>query len=176
MNKKDPSDQYVRLYDEKIVDAISQMKLPRYGLGQDIYVNNKDKSLSDKEKKMLGDLSRAGKRLIGFSRTNLFKRLESSGYSFLLSVERHILRNYIFLYALENKLPLPIGTQDPTLLDVRFEDEDKDGDLGDLFDIENTELDEEVEETEAEERSGLRKEDEFQARGARSLRAIPYSI
>jgi superfamily II DNA or RNA helicase len=161
LNKKDPNDQYVRLYDEKIVDAISQMKLPRYGLGQDIYVNQKDKGLSDREKKLLGDLSRAGKRLIGFSRTNLFKRLESSGYSFLLSVERHILRNFIFLYALDNRLPLPIGTQDPTLLDVRFEDEDKDGDLGDLFDVENTELDDETEDTEADVQTGLHSEKDF---------------
>jgi superfamily II DNA or RNA helicase len=161
LNKKDPNDQYVRLYDEKIVDAISRMKLPRYGLGQDIYVNNKDKSLNDREKKLLGDLSRAGKRLIGFSRTNLFKRLESSGHSFLLSVERHILRNFIFLHVLENNLPLPIGTQDPTLLDVRFEDEDKDGDLGDMFDVESTELDEETDDTEAEMESGFRKEDDF---------------
>lgn len=161
LNKKDPNDQYVRLYDEKIVDAISKMKLPRYGLGQDMYVNNKDKSLSEREKKLLGDLSRAGKRLIGFSRTNLFKRLESSGHSFLLSVERHILRNFIFLHALENNLPLPIGTQDPTLLDVRFEDEDKDGDLGDMFDVESTELDEETDDTEADVKSGLRKESDF---------------
>jgi hypothetical protein len=161
LNKKDPNDQYVRLYDEKIVDAISRMKLPRYGLGQDIYVNNKDKNLSEREKKLLGDLSRAGKRLIGFSRTNLFKRLESSGYAFLLSVERHILRNFIFLHALENNLPLPIGTQDPTLLDVRFEDEDKDGDLGDMFDVESTELDEETDDTEAEVNSNFRKEDDF---------------
>ncbi|MBI3340152.1 MAG: NgoFVII family restriction endonuclease [Chloroflexi bacterium] len=161
LNKKDPSDQYVRLYDEKAVDAISKMKLPRYGLGQDIYVNNKDNNLSDREKKLLGDLSRAGKRLIGFSRTNLFKRLESSGYSFLLSVERHILRNHIFLYALKNNLPLPIGTQEPALLDARFEDEDKDSDLGDMFDTTSNEVDEEAEETEAEVKSGLRTEDDF---------------
>ena len=67
------------------------------------------------------DLSRAGKRLMGFSRTNLFKRLESSGYGIPAFIERHILRNYIFLYALENDLPLPIGTQDASLLDSRFE-------------------------------------------------------
>jgi hypothetical protein len=150
------------LYDEQVVDAISKMKLPRYGLGQDIYVNQKDSTLTEREKKLLGDLSRAGKRLIGFSRTNLFKRLESSGHSFLLSVERHILRNHIFLYALENKLPLPIGTQDPALLDARFEDEDKDGDLADAFDIEFNELDEETEEvTEDQTKVGLRDEGEF---------------
>lgn len=161
LSRRDPNDQYVRLYDEKIVDAISRMKLPRYGLGQDIYVRDNGADLSPKEKKILGDLSRAGKRLIGFSRTNLFKRLESSGHSFLLSVERHILRNFIFLYALENNLPLPIGTQDPVLLDVRFVDEDKDGDLGDMFDVESTELDDEADDTEAEVKSGLHKEDDF---------------
>jgi superfamily II DNA or RNA helicase len=161
LDKNNPNDQYIRMYDESVVDAISQMKLPRYGLGQDMYVKNKGSELSEKEKKLLSDLSRAGKRLIGFSRTNLFKRLESSGYSFLLSVERHILRNQIFLYALENDLPLPIGTQDPVMLDVRFEDEDKDGDLGDMFDIENTELDEETEDTEANVQTGLRSESDF---------------
>ena len=70
--------------------------------------------------------SRAGRRLMGFCRTNLFKRLESSGHSFLLSVRRHILRNYIFLHALENGLPLPIGTQDSALFDTRAEDHDSD--------------------------------------------------
>ena len=50
---------------------------------------------------------------MGFCRTNLFKRLESSGQAFLQSIKRHILRNYIFLHAIENDQPLPIGTQDP---------------------------------------------------------------
>jgi len=76
LNKKDPDDQYVRLYDETVVDAISQMKLPRYGLGQEDYVKSKGVNLTEKEKKILDNLSRAGKRLIDFSRTNLFKQLE----------------------------------------------------------------------------------------------------
>src|SRR6185436_4221119 len=78
------------------------------------------------EARMLQDLSRAGKRLMGFCRTNLFKRLESSGQSFVLSIERHILRNYIFLHAIDNREPLPIGTQDAALLDTRTYDEDAD--------------------------------------------------
>jgi len=49
---------------------------------------------------------------MGFCRTNLFKRLESSGYAFHLSLKRHILRNQVYLYAIENQWPLPIGTQD----------------------------------------------------------------
>jgi hypothetical protein len=52
---------------------------------------------------------------MGFCRTNLYKRLESSGQVFLWSLERHVLRNYIYLYALEHDLPLPIGTQDAAL-------------------------------------------------------------
>jgi superfamily II DNA or RNA helicase len=161
VDAKDPQDQYVRLYDGAVVETISNLFLPRYGLGQEIYVKNKGVTLTDKEKKLLGDLSRAGQRLIGFSRTNLFKRLESSGYSFLLSVERHILRNHIFLYALENNLPLPIGTQEPALLDARFEDEDRDGDLTDGFDIESTELDDESDEATESEMSGSRDESGF---------------
>ena len=63
---------------------------------------------------------------MGFCRTNLFKRLESSGAAFQQSIERHILRNYIFLHAIENGLPLPIGTQDAGLLDAGNYDEDVD--------------------------------------------------
>ena len=66
---------------------------------------------------------------MGFCRTNLFKRLESSGQAFIHSVERHILRNYIYLHAIENNLPIPIGTQDAELLDSRFSDDDE----SDLF-------------------------------------------
>jgi hypothetical protein len=76
------------------------------------------------EEVIMSNLGRAGARLKGFARTNLFKRLESSGYSFLLSISRHILRNYIFIYAIENKLPLPVGKQDVNMLDDYLEDED----------------------------------------------------
>src|SRR5690606_15727326 len=82
-------------------------------------------------------LSRGGRRLIGFSRTNLFKRLESSGYAFLISVQRHILRNFIFIHALDADLSLPIGTQGAEMLDTRFEDEDAEDveyTAADLFD------------------------------------------
>ncbi|MEO8962818.1 MAG: C-terminal helicase domain-containing protein [Ginsengibacter sp.] len=76
----------------------------------------------------MANLSRAGKRLMGFCRTNLFKRLESSGYSFLLSLSRHILRNYIFIYAIKNRLPLPIGKNISHNLDDYLEDQDIDND------------------------------------------------
>lgn len=73
---------------------------------------------------------------MGFCRTNLFKRLESSGQAFQQSVERHILRNHVYLHAIEKSLPLPIGTQDVGLLDTGNYDEDIDDEsaAAELFD------------------------------------------
>jgi superfamily II DNA or RNA helicase len=123
LDSDDPGDQYARLYAERVVDIVGRLALPRYGLGN--YIAEQPRTPADPdEAKLLQNLSRAGKRLMGFSRTNLFKRLESSGAAFLLSVERHILRNHIYIHAIENGLALPIGTQDAGLLDTRFEDED----------------------------------------------------
>ena len=81
---------------------------------------------SPSDAEVLDDLSRAGKRLMGFCRTNLFKRLESSGYVFLVSVVHHILRNYIFLHAIENNKPLPIGTLDSLIFNTYHFDNDAD--------------------------------------------------
>src|SRR5216684_1806233 len=121
----DLDDQYGRLYATSVVDTINSLNLPRYGLGN--YVNTKQKEPpAPIEAKVLDDLSRAGKRLMGFCRTNLFKRLESSGSVFIESVERHILRNYIFLHAIEQGLPIPIGTQDAGVLNTSINDEDVD--------------------------------------------------
>lgn len=121
----DPSDQYAKLYADDVVQIINHLNLPRYGLGQDQYINQKPLVKPTKEELVImGNLGRAGARLKGFARTNLFKRLESSGYSFLLSISRHILRNYIFIYAIENKLPFPIGKQDANMLDDYLEDAD----------------------------------------------------
>ncbi len=121
----DPDDQYARLYGADVVDTINDLSLPRYGLGNYVEPSPHDPP-TQSEAKTMGDLSRAGKRLMGFCRTNLFKRLESSGQAFLQSVERHILRNYIFLHAIENGHDLPIGTQDAGLLDPGTKDEDVD--------------------------------------------------
>lgn len=118
-------DPYARLYSDAVVDIINELSLPRYGLGNYEAITPHEPP-TQTEAVILGDLSRAGQRLMGFCRTNLFKRLESSGYSFLQSIERHLLRNQIYLHALENDLPLPIGAQDVELLDSRRTDEDLD--------------------------------------------------
>ncbi|MEK7118478.1 MAG: SNF2-related protein, partial [Patescibacteria group bacterium] len=125
INEKDSNDQYALLYSSAIVEAINALTLPRYGLGNYIAERPHDPPTTA-EAKIIADLSRAGKRLMGFCRTNLFKRLESSGQAFLQSVERHILRNYVYLHAIENDKPIPIGTQDAGLLDSRIMDIDGD--------------------------------------------------
>lgn len=125
---KDPDDQFARLYSDVVVDTVRLLHLSRYGLAN--YLKpTPDQPPTPDEAEIMDNLSRAGKRLIGFCRTNLFKRLESSGHSFLLSVRRHILRNHIYLHAIEKGLPLPIGTQDAGLFDTRSEDHDSDSPL-----------------------------------------------
>lgn len=102
LDESDPDDQYARLYHEKVVEVIEDLALPRYGLAKYL-VNDADQLADANEKTILDNLNRAGRRLIGFCRTNLFKRLESSGFSFLLSLQRHILRNMVTLHALERR-------------------------------------------------------------------------
>ena len=138
IDDNDPGDQYAKLYAPDVVDKINSLSLPRYGLGNYVKESHR-KPPTQTEARVLQDLSRAGKRLMGFCRTNLFKRLESSGQAFILSLERHILRNYVFLHAIDKERQLPIGTQDAALLDARVYDEDADATtiIPGLFDDEN---------------------------------------
>uniref|UniRef100_UPI0035B3D135 helicase-related protein n=1 Tax=Hylemonella sp. TaxID=2066020 RepID=UPI0035B3D135 len=134
VNEADPTDRYARLYSQEIVDQINALHVPRYGLG--LYVDPQaEKDASAAERKQIENLGRAGKRLMGFCRTNLFKRLESSGFSFLQSIDRHILRNQVYLYAIENGLDLPVGVLDAGLLDLEHVDEDAEGLEGDPEDL-----------------------------------------
>ena len=124
IDEKETKDQYAKLYSDEVVEIINSLNLPRYGLGN--YIDKKAELFAtEAEKLQLDNLSRAGKRLMGFCRTNLFKRLESSGFAFLLSIERHILRNQIFIHAIQNEMSLPIGSQEANFLDIDLEsDED----------------------------------------------------
>jgi superfamily II DNA or RNA helicase len=165
INDRDAGDQYARLYASPVVDAINLMHLPRYGLGN--YVAPKPhKPPTPNEDRQLGDLSRAGKRLMGFCRTNMFKRLESSGEAFQQSLERHALRNYIFLHAIENGLPLPLGTQDAGLLDTANYDEDVDDQSADA-ELFSEGDDEKLQDSEP---LDLRDEAAFRARAAQTYR------
>ena len=161
IDETDPDDQFAHFYAPEVVDAINGLKLPRYGLGNYIAASHR-KPPTPSEDKLLKDLSRAGKRLMGFCRTNLFKRLESSGLAFVKSIERHILRNFIYLHAIENDLPLPLGTQDAEMLDARLYDEDADavGVISNIFD--NDDDGQSI----RDETTCLRSEDDFRRRAA----------
>jgi superfamily II DNA or RNA helicase len=124
-DERDPNDQYARLYSDPVVNAVNGLSLPRYGLGNYIKATPHEPP-TEAEIKEIKMLSRGGKRLMGFCRTNLFKRLESGGPAFIQSLERHVLRNFIFLHAIENNLPLPVGTQGAEFLDAKLGDKDID--------------------------------------------------
>lgn len=103
-------DQYSRLYSKEMIDLMDSLKLPRYGLIH--YMDEKKAETASKyEKNLIDNLSRAGERMMGFCKSTFFKRIDSSGYSFLLTLYRHILRNVVFIYAIDNKLKLPISDE-----------------------------------------------------------------
>ncbi len=131
INSKNKKDQYAMLYSQDIVDTINDLEIPRYGLAGKLVdkKNLENMDITGEENQIIKNLSRAGKEIIGFCRTNLFKRLESSGYAFILSLKRHILRNNIFLYAYENGLPLPIGSQSFEFIDNDSNVSDNDQEL-----------------------------------------------
>lgn len=151
------TDPYARLYSDRVVDIINRLHLPRYGLGNYVIAPPKNKKTQGKpspgqmslaagfehlqpteaERQILANLSHAGQRLMGFCRTNLFKRLESSGRACLQSIERHILRNSVYLYAIAQNLPIPIGTQDAALLDGTSDEDWEAGETGDSGDTQD---------------------------------------
>ena len=103
-------DQYSRLYSKEMINLMDSLKLPRYGLIH--YLDEKKAETASKyEKNLIDNLSRAGERMMGFCKSTFFKRIDSSGYSFVLTLYRHILRNAVFIYAIDNKLQLPISDE-----------------------------------------------------------------
>ena len=120
------SDQYAQLYSEAVLSTINKLNLPRYGLANYLVPESKQKGLAptNSEKQSIRNLSRGGKRLMGFCRTGLFKRLESGGPAFIQSLERHTLRNFIVLHALEAGLEVPIGSQNAEMLDATTDEDE----------------------------------------------------
>lgn len=133
-----PGDQYSRLYSEDMIAMMEELSLPRYGLSQ-YEDTTKTANAPITDKHLLENLSRAGQRMMGFCKSTFFKRIDSSGFSFLLTLYRHIVRNAVFIYAIEHKLPLPIGDEnclpeewieDEDVNDIFVRDNDEAGSLG----------------------------------------------
>ena len=118
---------YAVLASDSVVDRINSLGLARYGLKE--YIEpGAEENATPEERETIENLGQAGVRLKGFSRTSMLKRLESSGHSFLLTVRRHLLRNEVFLHALENGLPVPASARGGADIQPDLLDEDMDVD------------------------------------------------
>lgn len=123
-----PGDQYSRLYSDEMIEIIEELKLPRYSLSK--YIDDKKTGdVNNSDKQILQNLSRSKHRMMGFCKSTFFKRIDSCGFSFLRTLYRHILRNMVFIYAIDNKLKLPISDEN-TLPDDFLDDQD----INDIFD------------------------------------------
>jgi superfamily II DNA or RNA helicase len=99
---------------DETLDEITDLKLPRYGLAR--YVNSKYRTTT-KEDELIQKWEKSSGHLSGFVRTGLFKRLSSCGTSFVISLQRHLARNEMWIYALEKQLPIPVGSVLESMLD-----------------------------------------------------------
>ena len=135
--KVSENDQFSKLYSEEMLEKFGSLKLPRYGLVKYIDDKKADRA-TEQEKETISALTKAGNTLMGFCRTMFMKRLDSCGASFLLSIYRHILRNAIYIYAIENNLKVPIG-DDGNLPDDYTEEQDDTN----LFEISDTRVEKE---------------------------------
>ena len=119
----DADDPAALMTDDETFDTLDHLLLPRYGLAD--YFHPDAKRLADAEtKKLIENFENSRGQVAGFVRTNFYKRLSSCGHSFQLSLRRHLRRNKLFLFALDNNLPLPAGTLDPATLSEDATDED----------------------------------------------------
>ncbi len=118
--KYDIDEQYQKLFSQEVVDIINNLNLARYDLFS--YKKENLPDLSKEENKLFQDLEQSRAHPKGFCRINLFKRLESSGYSFLQSIQRHILRNCIFIYAIKNQEDLIVRDKSSDIVADAFND------------------------------------------------------
>ncbi|MCY3564374.1 MAG: helicase-related protein [bacterium] len=117
---------------DRTLNAIRDLKLPRPKMGT--YLNSRYKPAGPDEAKLLRDLLEAARgNIAGFNRIMMFKRLSSSGPAFLATLRRHRLRNLVAVHALDNNLPVPVGSVSNTLwpveIDIDGDDIDDEGTL-----------------------------------------------
>ncbi len=113
--------------DDTTLDAIARLTLPRYRLSD---YEDPRAPKTDADKKYLDDIRSGRGNVSGFVRVGLFKRLSSSGNSFILSLQRQRARNELFLYAIDNKLQVPLGTFTDRQITISDEDLESEEPLG----------------------------------------------
>jgi superfamily II DNA or RNA helicase len=107
--------------DDTTLDAILALSLPRYRLAD---YDDPKKPHTESDLAAIEDIRSGRGNVSGFVRTGLFKRLSSSGHSFIVSLQRQRARNELFIYAISQGLPLPIGTFTDRQIQVTDEDLD----------------------------------------------------
>ena len=91
---------------DRTLDDIDRLSLPRYTLARFL---DRRAEPTKAESKIMERWRKASANLIGITRTRLYKRLSSSGAVFRISLERNLLRDLVYLHAIDEGLPLPIG-------------------------------------------------------------------
>jgi superfamily II DNA or RNA helicase len=112
--------------DDVTLDAVRNLTLPRYRLAE---YDNPKAAHSDTDKKNLDDIRAGRGNVSGFVRVGLFKRLSSSGHAFILSLQRQRARNELFIHAIDNNLPIPLGTFTDRQIAISDEDIEGEADL-----------------------------------------------
>lgn len=121
--------QYALLYTREVVDVLGALRLPRYGLQK--YIDG-EAAVAPDDEGIIANLNRSGERLRGFARIGLFKRLESSGVAFLISVRLHVARNAALLAALADGWVF-VGATGGGYIDEAGEEEGREvGEVGDI--------------------------------------------
>jgi len=102
-----PGDPAKIMANDTTLDTLTALLLPRYELGKYL---SPTATRSEDEREFVDNLTRGRGHVAGFVRTTFYKRLSSCGHSFTLSLQRHIARNELFVYAIDHGLRIPTGT------------------------------------------------------------------
>lgn len=105
--------------DDTTLDTVQALTLPRYRLAD---YDNPRAAHTETDTKILDDIRSGRGNVSGFVRTGLYKRLSSSGHSFILSLQRQRARNELFIHAIDHKLPIPLGSFTDKQINVSDED------------------------------------------------------
>ncbi|WP_314934017.1 helicase-related protein [Rothia mucilaginosa] len=93
--------------DDKTLDDLRDLRLPRY----DISGYDNPNARHSPEDRAIIEAARSGRGNVrGFVLSGLYKRLSSSGYSFIQSLTRQLIRNELWIYAIDHQLSIPTGS------------------------------------------------------------------
>jgi len=123
LHQFDESDPASRMESDETLDVIDSLHLPRYRMIH--YIDNAAEP-TNQEQTVLEDIRRGSGHLLGFIRTSLYKRLSSSGFAFVVSLQRHLARNEMYIHAVENGFDIPVGTIAESMIDVDTDEDVED--------------------------------------------------